>query len=1323
MNKALIPQFIADAIDSNNTHGTLEAIVLFVDISGFTPLTTTLMSRGKPGAEIISSTLNRIFTPMIETVHEHGGFISGFAGDAFTAVFPSSEEPARIPAHSAAAALACQATANKEHIQHTSFGEFSLEISAGLGSGELEWGIVGSEDTLKSWYFRGEAVEEAVRAEAAADKGEIRVTSGLGRALEAAGLSLQEHESERGCPLVPNSARIKTGYLPSAGQRYDSIAAEGVHRQFRPLDDLPFDTLGEFRDVTSVFIAAEAGDNYRDINTTISCVLRSTRAYGGYFDMLDFGDKGCVMLIAFGAPLSRGKDSERALGFSRDVLDSLGYRARIGISRGTVFTGYVGSPERGTYTTLGESVNLAARIAVGNAPQSAYADAATMRASGEPISETSSPETRTLKGYQEPVNVYAVTPLQEYGTDAHDSETIDSPDADHFLVGRDKELGELIAWLDTASEADGVSLVEITGEAGIGKTALISKTLARIADDRVQTIELRADPILGKSLSLFNNLLPSLCRELGVDLSSERSDSEWISELLEMASGVDSSTSERLHELADALPVLRGETGGENYQNREPRARFEMTVEILVELVRLAARRQPLVLVLDDLHAADEDSIGALERILFDLADERLSVVALYRLTGSDTGLSIRLPEHADRHSILLQPLTRTSLRELATRELGGPASDALADLLSSRVGGNPFYAIEMLSYLKKSGGLRQGSDGHEPSANSPEVPQNILGVLIERIDTYSSDVRRLSSVAAALGLEFSFTALEAIVTDIDVGEAVSKGVDSGLWYEVDTGKYRFSQPLIREAIISTQLDANNRTVHQQVMHYLKNAYGDDPAYAADIAYHAESANIAGEARTHLWRAFEYARDNFKNAKAVDFLNRYLAQNPRQVHALEAYTQLGAIHEQTGDWEQAADSLTYALGLAQLAESERNKVRVLNQLCRILGRMGKSAAAISAGRQAVFFSEQIADQPELAEGLMGLGRALWTEGRLDEAEKNLERSVDVAARQKDGKTEGLALYYCGVIRRDRNDFKKALELYQRSEERLKAHADSQLATFPVYDMAVLLQYEGDLEKSQDYFEQVLEVYNNTGYRSGASAAVLNLGVLRDRRGDFETAIRYFEQAREIAESIGEQLAIAYTLFSMGATYYKMFENRKALSYLKDSLRIMRSLGAKGYYAFPLSYLAALYSRSKDPERVVSLCSYHLAAVQDVGSDPENGLAILSLARTLYRNPELSDNAERQLQEILRYYNVKERSAEALFLKAIEISEEASYVNTLIPARYHYHRYLAAQGRSEEARPQLQEAYRLAKSATWERFVRTLESRHNNGELEVIRDSE
>ncbi|MFC1851235.1 hypothetical protein ACFL27_13650 [candidate division CSSED10-310 bacterium] len=84
----LIPSFIQEKFRNRDFHGTIEAGVLFLDISGFTPLTDTLMEHGKEGAEVVSTILNTTFQPIIRTVHQYGGFVSSFLGDAIYILFP-----------------------------------------------------------------------------------------------------------------------------------------------------------------------------------------------------------------------------------------------------------------------------------------------------------------------------------------------------------------------------------------------------------------------------------------------------------------------------------------------------------------------------------------------------------------------------------------------------------------------------------------------------------------------------------------------------------------------------------------------------------------------------------------------------------------------------------------------------------------------------------------------------------------------------------------------------------------------------------------------------------------------------------------------------------------------------------------------------------------------------------------------------------------------------------------------------------------------------------------------------------------------------------
>ena len=88
----LIPQFILEKLSQQEVRGSFEAASLFVDISGFSTMTNTLMANGQHGAEVLAVVMGAIFDPLVQAVYEQGGFIVSFAGDAFTALFPVEED-------------------------------------------------------------------------------------------------------------------------------------------------------------------------------------------------------------------------------------------------------------------------------------------------------------------------------------------------------------------------------------------------------------------------------------------------------------------------------------------------------------------------------------------------------------------------------------------------------------------------------------------------------------------------------------------------------------------------------------------------------------------------------------------------------------------------------------------------------------------------------------------------------------------------------------------------------------------------------------------------------------------------------------------------------------------------------------------------------------------------------------------------------------------------------------------------------------------------------------------------------------------------------
>lgn len=143
--KHLVPAFILRQFHDDRLQGTLQAGTMFVDLSGFTPLTESLMKDGNEGAEKLSDILNNIFGPMVELVHQQGGFIPYFAGDAFTAIFPEKDEENVIRLLHAACDIRNLFIKNNFKLDDFKFG-----IKIGLSYGPVEWGIIGKEQ--KSYY-------------------------------------------------------------------------------------------------------------------------------------------------------------------------------------------------------------------------------------------------------------------------------------------------------------------------------------------------------------------------------------------------------------------------------------------------------------------------------------------------------------------------------------------------------------------------------------------------------------------------------------------------------------------------------------------------------------------------------------------------------------------------------------------------------------------------------------------------------------------------------------------------------------------------------------------------------------------------------------------------------------------------------------------------------------------------------------------------------------------------------------------------------------------------------------------------------------------
>ncbi|HDS08928.1 MAG TPA: adenylate/guanylate cyclase domain-containing protein, partial [Firmicutes bacterium] len=154
----LIPDSVQDCFKKGKNFLRHDAIVMFIDIVGFTTMTENLITHGKEGAEILSDIINKVFSPSIEAIYLDSGYISSFSGDAFTSVFPGNNAVSAV--NSALRIL----NVFKNLKIKTKFGSYKLLPRITLAYGKIEVGIIRTKPQ-STFYFSGSAIKKSTEAE------------------------------------------------------------------------------------------------------------------------------------------------------------------------------------------------------------------------------------------------------------------------------------------------------------------------------------------------------------------------------------------------------------------------------------------------------------------------------------------------------------------------------------------------------------------------------------------------------------------------------------------------------------------------------------------------------------------------------------------------------------------------------------------------------------------------------------------------------------------------------------------------------------------------------------------------------------------------------------------------------------------------------------------------------------------------------------------------------------------------------------------------------------------------------------------------------
>ncbi len=967
------------------------------------------------------------------------------------------------------------------------------------------------------------------------------------------------------------------------------------------------------------------------------------RAYGGYVDKF-IGDN--VMAI-FGAPVAHGDDAERAvragLGMQAAMDEINGpllqqhgvtFALCVGVNTGEVLAGRVGD----SYTVIGDSVNVAARlqaaarpgtVTVGERTHSATRDAIEYRALEQPL---------TLKGKAQPVHAWeALAPVASRTPAELVAQPTRSP-----LVGRTAELAQLHSLVERVEQRRGAHLATVIGEAGVGKSRLLQEFEQELRLRHVAPLMRRGRCLPYGSSVAYWPLGEVIRAECGI-VDGDPPATAWaklssrLSELFEepRREGGGSSPS-RVALIARLLGIEAPDEPSPSEELDAQRAReaFFAAVRSCVEGL---ARERPLVLVWEDIHWADEGMLDLIEHLV-QWAHAPVLQICLTReeLLERRVGWG---GVRRDATTIFLEPLGELHTRELISSLLTlEEPSESLIATVAKRAEGNPLFAEEMVRRLSE-----------EEGANAAELPATVQALLAARLDSLEPFQRRLLAHAAVVGRTFWEGALVPVVEAEggDLQEALRALREKDILIAGDGSalagepELAFKHALIRDAAYEMLPKAVRAHKHFEVAQFIELRAGErvEEVVALLAEHYGRAAQLGAElslasselepyrakALHYLEAAGDAAMSFYSNAEAFSQYQAACEQTAGAAGTLarllekqgDVALRLGRVDSAIGVWEQALEyhagredlervaELHRKIGAGLAHKGERKQaiehhqrginlikdgepslalVRLYEEAAWLYTQTGDNMLAIYASEKALRLAEQLGEVRAAGRAHGIFGRVFGRIGDSVKARENLERAVELA-RGSDAHETVLALTALGHhLESSEGDYAAAAGAYRDALTLAQQIGDVPAEIELHAAVAQLALYAADWEQVTVSSDASAELSEREGLIGKLCLPYALRGRLYWRTGTWRESEDSYKRAHELAEQIGWSEVSFDALFGLSNTLRDRGDIGGAQAALSQALDVCERAGLIVQSIQAGSARALLYSIAGTPEQ-------------------------------------------------------------------------------------------------------------------------------------------
>lgn len=1127
-----IPDEIIEIL-TKNKYVLKNSFSMFIDLSGFTSLTEKAIKEGKKGIENLIEILNTFFSKAIKIIYKNHGFIAVFHGDAMTAIFRGRDSLGYL----------LKTFVELKEI----FLMENIKFKGGASFGNIKVNIYKNKEFY--FYFSGVAIRNSAIAQSFSKSYELSVDNNFLNQIDSKYSGLIEVKkirtdfSDRFYSIFfrkdfniekiddLNKNFYKTNRFEINSFKTGYFKNKYLKNSFNIKLIIEKGYSGEFRNISTLFIKFK---NLKSLNNSLIFIEPLLIKYGGYINSIEDADKGKVISIFFGAPVGVESPAYNALNFIdtlKNIFTSKNIEFRAGITYGTVFSGIIGEFLRATFTAIGGSVNLAARIMGKSGKWEINCDEKFFNLINKHVIIFKQ-KNYFLKGIHNPVKVFEIKKIKEKKIQENYR---------YKFCGRKKELKLIIDFINNKENKKDIMI--LTGTAGSGKTRIINEVKYMIYNNKNNNknskknsnknsykndydIEVNNDKIKHNKINnnrIGNNRIND--NEINNKINSgkkiqifEVSFEPFQNEPFRVFKDFFNFYFEFFKDFKLSMDYEKIVKLFDLELKPETKDKIETFLNLVVELILKLSKNRRTLYIFDNIQWSDQYSQIILNKFLKKLSDEskgKIKTIMIYR------GLP-DCPDFFKNRSEIYKIFENINDKRIFYLELKGLSynefkeylkinnfkiSNSILDELYKKTRGNPLFIEHMLNYLMNRDLER---------IKIINLPEKLTDLIISRIDMLSHELKEMLKTASVVGINFNINILSYVLRrNLDL-ELLKNFESIEFIKSLSDIVYAFTHEIIRDAIYSIQLEKELKKVHYLIAKAIEKIYKNKiKKYIYELAFHYEKAGKIYKTKYYLKKCLNKVLENFLYLKVIDYCKKLLVYSDSINEKLKYYNILIESYINTGNFKEGENIIKEAI----------------NKFYKIMYRNSK------------YFSQN---------GMDGIMEILLKRGGENSIQFDYSISVGFV------KNVVNFLIFAGLIYFYQSKYSDAEYYYHNALKLCDLYRFKKLKFKTLEKMVGIYFFKNKIEEAYIIFNKLLKSSYLKKEDSTSAGFFSNYAIILKRKGNYREAIKYYKKAINIALKLKlEPARFANNYFNLGVCYSEIDKHDLAKQNILKALKLFK----------------------------------------------------------------------------------------------------------------------------------------------------------------------